>query len=134
MTNKLLISSFETDPVNLEKELEDLRSVMLSEAQMAFDKSIIDDLSLQQEAKHFYDLVVDGLQVKGLIEPNRPLPPKDNYNDKVKDAINKHFLDKGIDPSTIEFQFNDCKLKYNGDSVIVEDVIVEFKDIVEKTR
>lgn len=134
MTNKLLIPSFETDPVNLEKELEDLRPVMLSEAQMAFDKSIIDDLSLQQEAKHFYDLVVDGLQVKGLIEPNRPLPPKDNYNDKVKDAINKHFLDKGIDPSTIEFQFNDCKLKYNGDSVIVEDVIVEFKDIVEKTR
>lgn len=134
MTNKLLIPSFETGTIDLEKELEDLRSVMLAEVQSSFDNSIIDDLSLQQEAKHFYDLVVDGLQVKGLIEPNKPLPPKDNYNNKVKDAINKHFLDKGIDPSTIEFQFNDCKLKYNGDSVIVEDIIVEFKDIIEKTK
>ena len=134
MSKKILIPSFEASPIDLEKELDDLLSTALSEAQAGFDKSIIDDLSLQQEAKHFYDLVVGGLQVKGLIEPNRPAPPKDNYNDMVKDAINKYFLDKGIDPATIEFQFNDCKLKYSGDSVIVEDIIVEFKDIMDKTK
>lgn len=129
---KILIPSFEAGPINLEKELDDLRLTALAEAQAGFDKSIIDALSLQQEAKHFYDLVINGLQVKGLIDTTRNYP-KDTKS-AVIEAINKHLLEKGIDPSTIKVEFGDCRLKYNGESVIVEDIILVEENLIGKPK
>lgn len=117
------------------KELEALQSQLLAEAQADFDRQILEDLYNAKEAAHQHDLIVKGLQVEGLVD--RKLTtltnlPKSDYKDLIIGAINEHLSSKGIDPSTVELQFSDYKLKYDGASVIVEEQETTFTESLKK--
>ncbi len=111
--------------VNMAKELENLSSELLAEAQSDFDRQIIEDLTNAKEAEYIHALIVKGLQVEGLVERNLTtltnMPPQKDYNDLILKAINEHLAEKGIDPSTVKFNFNGYEVKYDGTNVIVEE-------------
>lgn len=120
--SSIKIPDFTTSNVNMVKELENLNSELLAEAQSEFDRQIIEDLTNAKEAEHQYALIVKGLQVEGLVDRNLTnMPPQKDYNDLILKAINEHLAEKGIDPSTVEFNFNGYEVKYDGTNVIVEE-------------
>lgn len=120
--SSIKIPDFTTSNVNMVKELKNLKSELLAEAQSEFDRQIIEDLNNAKEAEHQYALIVKGLQVEGLVDHNLTnMPPQKDYNDLILKAINDHLAEKGIDPSTVELKFNGYEVKYDGTNVIVEE-------------
>jgi hypothetical protein len=120
--SSIKIPDFTTSNVNMVKELENLNSELLAEAQSEFDRQIIEDLNNAKEAEHQYALIVKGLQVEGLVDRNLTnMPPQKDCNDLILKAINDHLAEKGIDPSTVELKFNGYEVKYDGTNVIVEE-------------
>lgn len=120
--SSIKIPDFTTSNVNMVKELENLNSELLAEAQSEFDRQIIEDLYNAKEAEHQYALIVKGLQVEGLVNRNLTnMPPQKDCNDLILKAINDHLAEKGIDPSTVELKFNGYEVKYDGTNVIVEE-------------
>lgn len=120
--SNIKIPDFTTSNVNMAKELENLNSELLAEAQSEFDRQIIEDLTNAKEAEHQYALIVKGLQVEGLVDRNLTnMPPQKDYNDLILKAINDHLAEKGINPSTVELKFNGYEVKYDGTNVIVEE-------------
>ena len=120
--SSIKIPDFTTSNVNMVKELENLNSELLAEAQSEFDRQIIEDLTNAKEAEHQYALIVEGLQVEGLVDRNLTnMPPQKDCNDLILKAINDHLAEKGIDPSTVELKFNGYEVKYDGTNVIVEE-------------
>ena len=120
--SSIKIPDFTTSNVNMVKELENLNSELLAEAQSEFDRQIIEDLNNAKEAEHQYALIVKGLQVEGLVDRNLTnMPPQKDYSDLILKAINDHLAEKGIDPSTVELKFNGYEVKYDGTNVIVEE-------------
>lgn len=120
--SNIKIPDFTTSNVNMAKELENLSSELLAEAQSEFDRQIIEDLTNAKEAEHQYALIVKGLQVEGLVDRNiTNMPPQKDCNDLILKAINDHLAEKGIDPSTVELKFNGYEVKYDGTNVIVEE-------------
>lgn len=120
--SSIKIPDFTTSNVNMVKELENLNSELLAEAQSEFDRQIIEDLTNAKEAEHQYALIVKGLQVEGLVDRNLTnMPPQKDCNDLILKAINDHLAEKGIDPSTVELKFNGYEVKYDGTNVIVEE-------------
>lgn len=123
--SSIKIPDFTTSNVNMAKELENLSSELLAEAQSDFDCQIIEDLNNAKEAEHQYALIVKGLQVEGLVDRNLTtltnMPPQKDCNDLILKAINDHLAEKGIDPSTVELKFNGYQVKYDGTNVIVEE-------------
>ena len=120
--SNIKIPDFTTSNVNMAKELENLSSELLAEAQSEFDRQIIEDLNNAKEAEHQYALIVKGLQVEGLVDRNLTnMPPQKDCNDLILKAINDHLAEKGIDPSTVELKFNGYEVKYDGTNVIVEE-------------
>lgn len=120
--SSIKIPDFTTSNVNMVKELENLNSELLAEAQSGFDRQIIEDLTNAKEAEHQYALIVKGLQVEGLVDRNLTnMPPQKDCNDLILKAINDHLAEKGIDPSTVELKFNGYEVKYDGTNVIVEE-------------
>jgi hypothetical protein len=120
--SSIKIPDFTTSNVNMVKELKNLNSELLAEAQSEFDRQIIEDLNNAKEAEHQYALIVKGLQVEGLVDRNLTnMPPQKDCNDLILKAINDHLAEKGIDPSTVELKFNGYEVKYDGTNVIVEE-------------
>lgn len=120
--SSIKIPDFTTSNVNMVKELKNLNSELLAEAQSEFDRQIIEDLTNAKEAEHQYALIVKGLQVEGLVDRNiTNMPPQKDCNDLILKAINDHLAEKGIDPSTVELKFNGYEVKYDGTNVIVEE-------------
>ena len=120
--SSIKIPDFTTSNVNMVKELKNLKSELLAEAQSEFDRQIIEDLTNAKEAEHQYALIVKGLQVEGLVDRNLTnMPPQKDCNDLILKAINDHLAEKGIDPSTVELKFNGYEVKYDGTNVIVEE-------------
>lgn len=120
--SSIKIPDFTTSNVNMVKELENLNSELLAEAQSEFDRQIIEDLTNAKEAEHQYALIVKGLQVEGLVDRNLTnMPPQKDYKYLILKAINDHLAEKGIDPSTVELKFNGYEVKYDGTNVIVEE-------------
>ena len=116
--SSIKIPDFTTSNVNMEKEIGNLSSELLAEAQSDFDRQIIEDLTNAKEAEYQHALIVKGLQVEGLIDRNLTnMPPQKDYNDLILKAINEHLAEKGIDPSTVEFNFNGYEVKYDGKNV-----------------
>lgn len=120
--SSIKIPDFTTSNVNMVKELKNLKSELLAEAQSEFDRQVIEDLTNAKEAEHQYALIVKGLQVEGLVDRNLTnMPPQKDCNDLILKAINDHLAEKGIDPSTVELKFNGYEVKYDGTNVIVEE-------------
>ena len=120
--SSIKMPDFTTSNVNMVKELKNLKSELLAEAQSEFDRQIIEDLTNAKEAEHQYALIVKGLQVEGLVDRNLTnMPPQKDCNDLILKAINDHLAEKGIDPSTVELKFNGYEVKYDGTNVIVEE-------------